>query len=243
MRVIAVIPARMGSLRLPGKPLSIINGKPMIQWVYENSKKAKSVHQVIVATDDERVIEAVSSFGGEAMLTSRNIQSGTDRVAEIAKKIEGDVFVNVQGDEPMMQGSGIDAAVKLLVHSDFSLTTIATPLHTQEELLNPNVVKVILDENKEAIYFSRHPIPYSRQPAPLAGESYLSYRHLGLYVYRKESLLKFSGSPPSLLEKAESLEQLRALVHGLTIGCEIVDFKSIGVDTEEDLNLVRGEMK
>lgn len=248
-RVVAVIPARYASTRLPAKPLADINGKPMIQWVYERAKKCRAVDQVIVATDDTRILEKVKSFGGECLMTSAECQSGTDRVAEIARKVDGDIFVNVQGDEPLMSSQAIELAVKLVTSGKYKMSTVATPIQGPSDLTEVSVVKVIVDEQGRAIYFSRLPIPYTRVEPPKHIHSegrvspYLCKRHVGLYVYDRATLAQFAAWPTTDLEKAESLEQLRALHYGLAIGVADSDFLSIGVDTPEDLDKVRKLLK
>ena len=237
-QVILVIPARYGSTRLQAKPLADILGKPMIQWVYERSKRARGVARVVVATDDERIERPVRAFGGEVVMTSREIQSGTDRVAAVARELPGDIYVNVQGDEPLIEPSAIEAGIELVASGRFPIGTVMTPLRSKEELFDPSVVKVIADKTDRAVYFSRHPIPYSRGEVPAQGP-FASYRHVGLYVYTREALLQFTSLPPSALEKAEVLEQLRAMDQGIPIGIREVDFTSIGVDTPEDLEKVR----
>jgi 3-deoxy-manno-octulosonate cytidylyltransferase (CMP-KDO synthetase) len=243
MTVIAVIPARYASTRLPAKILADIHGKPMIQWVYERTKKARGVDEVYVATDDERIKAAVEKFGGKAIMTSTELQSGTDRVAAVADQVDGDIFVNVQGDEPMMDPRAIEEAVELVRSGRFPMSTVMTPLRAEAELNEPSVVKVIADRLGRAIYFSRHPIPYSRGPKPEAGSPFVSKRHVGLYVYDRTTLMRFRSLPVSALEKAEVLEQLRALADGIAIGITEVDFLSIGVDTPEDLERVRQALK
>jgi 3-deoxy-manno-octulosonate cytidylyltransferase (CMP-KDO synthetase) len=238
-KVIAVIPARYASTRLPAKILADIHGKPMVQWVYERAKLAKGVDEVYVATDDDRILKAVQAFGGQAILTSKDLPSGTDRVAAVADQVEGDVFVNVQGDEPLMDPGAIEAAVEIVTSGRFPMSTVMSPLKTEAELLDPSVVKVIADRLGRAIYFSRHPIPYSRGAKPAAEEELVCRRHVGLYVYDRATLMRFRSLPPSALEKAEVLEQLRALADGIAIGIAEVDFLAIGVDTPEDLERVR----
>ena len=243
MMVVAVIPARYGSTRLPAKPLADICGKTMIQWVYEKVKQSKLCTRVCVATDDERVASVVRQFGGDVILTSPDIQSGTDRMAAVAKQIPGDVFVNVQGDEPLLDGASIDFAIEPVLAKKFELTSLRVPLKSIEDLENKNVVKVIVDDDERALYFSRYPIPYSRVTPDLARTPYLCSQHVGIYVYRKETLLKVSALPPSDLERAESLEQLRAMKAGVSIGVFAADFYSVGVDTPEDLEKVRKLIK
>jgi 3-deoxy-D-manno-octulosonate cytidylyltransferase len=242
-QVVAVIPARYGSTRLPAKPLADINGKPMIQWVYERTRQAKGIAAVYVATDDERVAQVVRGFGGQVVMTSPDIQSGTDRVWAVACEVAGDVFVNVQGDEPLIEASAIEAGVELVTSGRFSMGTVMVPLADEQELRDPSVVKVIADKAGRSIYFSRHPIPYSRGPLPKSSAEWVCRRHVGLYIYTRETLKRFSLLPPSGLEKAEVLEQLRALDAGIPIGIIEVDFTSIGVDTQEDLEKVRKILK
>jgi 3-deoxy-manno-octulosonate cytidylyltransferase (CMP-KDO synthetase) len=242
-KVIIVIPARYSSTRFPAKPLADILGKPMIQWVYEQSKKTSGIAEVYVATDDERIANVVRGFGGHAVMTSSEIQSGTDRVAAVADQIQADIYVNVQGDEPLIDPVAIEKAVELVSSKRFSLGTLMTPLKSESELRDPSVVKVISDQMSRAIYFSRHPIPYSRGPLPDPGQPFACMRHVGLYVYRRDALMKFRELPASSLEKAEVLEQLRALDYGMSIGITEVDFVSMGVDTPEDLEKVKAHLK
>ena len=237
--IVAVIPARYGSTRLPAKPLADICGKPMIQWVYEKTKLSKLCSRVVVATDDERVAFAVRKFGGEVLMTSADIQSGTDRMAAVARMIDGDIFVNVQGDEPLIDAASIDRAIQPVIDGKFDLTSLRVPVKSVEDLENKNVVKVIVDDFNRALYFSRYPIPYSRTEPAQASEPFLCSQHVGIYVYRKDVLLKVSGLPPSDLERAESLEQLRAMKAGIAIGVLEASFDSVGVDTLEDLEKVR----
>lgn len=240
--VVSVIPARLGSTRLPNKPLADINGKPMIQWVYERAARAKGVSRTVVATDSERVADVVRAFGGEAVLTSSNIASGTDRVAAVADQIPGDIWINVQGDEPLMEPHAIEAGLELVLSGRFPMATVMTPFKDPAELDDPSVVKVIADAEGRAIYFSRHAIPYSRGERPRAGQKFACYRHVGLYLYTRETLMRFRSLPPSAIERAEVLEQLRALEAGIPIGITEVDFVSIGVDTPQDLERVRAHL-
>lgn len=238
-RVVIVIPARYGSTRLPGKPLADIHGKPMIQWVYERASKVRGVSRCIVATDDQRVFEAVQRFGGDVMMTPESCASGTDRVAAVADHVDGEIFVNVQGDEPLIEPASIETAIALVRDRNYPMATVMTPLKDAHELQDPSVVKVIADQKDRAIYFSRLPIPYSRGPLPEPGEPFVCMRHVGLYVYRRDTLMRFRSLAPAALEKAEVLEQLRALADGIEIGIREVPFRAIGVDTPEDLDLVR----
>jgi 3-deoxy-manno-octulosonate cytidylyltransferase (CMP-KDO synthetase) len=219
-----VIPARFGSVRLPGKPLLPLAGKAMIQWVYENARRS-GASQVVVATDDERIAQLVRALGGHACLTAATHASGTDRIAEVARREqwhESEIVVNVQADEPLMPEALIDQVALLLVeHAGADLATLSVPLESVDALLNPNVVKVVTDLRQRALYFSRAPIPWSRDGAleGAAGQSAYSaaQRHLGIYAYRVAALLRMAALPPSRLEQIEKLEQLRALEHGMHI--------------------------
>ena len=245
MGVVAVIPARYGSTRLPGKPLAPIGGKPMIQHVYESASKARELDRVLVATDDRRIERVVKSFGGEVVMTSRRHASGTDRLAEAARKIKADWLVNVQGDLPFIEPQTIARAVRPMRRdAAIPMGTVCTPIYDESEWRDPNIVKVLTDRGGFALYFSRSPIPYVRNGAPRLdgqGRSWKGnrrlwgYRHLGLYVYRREFLLKFAALRPTALERSESLEQLRALEHGYRIYVAEVDERSVEVDTAEDL--------
>lgn len=245
MRVVAIIPARYGSTRLPGKPLADIGGKPMIQHVYESASKAPTLDRVMVATDDRRIEAAVRGFGGEVMMTSRDHASGTDRLAEVARKIEADCLVNIQGDLPFIHAETISRAVRPLRRDRrIAMGTVGTPIIDEKEWRNPNVVKVLTDRAGFALYFSRAPIPYYRNSVidlkggkvSVRSERRLwAYRHLGLYVYRRDFLLKLARLKPTALERIEGLEQLRALQNGHRIYVAEVDERSVEVDTLEDL--------
>ncbi len=246
MSVVAIIPARYGSTRLPGKPLADIGGKPMIQHVYESTSKAPGLERVLVATDDRRIEQAVKSFGGDVVMTSRRHTSGTDRLAEVARKIKADWLVNVQGDLPFIHAETIARAVGPMRRNPaIPMGTVGTPIHDAEEWLNPNVVKVLMDRAGFALYFSRAPIPYvgqgtlqprGTQKTVRAGRRRLwGYRHLGLYVYKRDFLLRFARLRPTALERIESLEQLRALENGYRIYVAEVNERSIEVDTPADL--------
>jgi 3-deoxy-manno-octulosonate cytidylyltransferase (CMP-KDO synthetase) len=239
MKVLAVIPARFGSTRLPGKVLADIHGKPMIQWVYERARRAKGLESVIVATDDERVAQVVRRFGGEVMLTSPDLPSGTDRVAAVADRVPADIYVNIQGDEPLMESKAIEEAAGLVLSGRFPMGTVMTPVADPSDLQNMAVVKVVADKTGRALFFSRYPIPYSRKSGPEEGEPYACKRHVGLYAYTQETLFRIRALKPSPLERGESLEQLRAMEDGIPIGITEVDFLSIGVDTPEELEKVR----
>jgi 3-deoxy-manno-octulosonate cytidylyltransferase (CMP-KDO synthetase) len=251
---IGLIPSRYASSRLPAKALALIAGEPMVWHVYRRAREAQSVDRVIVATDDERIRRAVVERGGEAVLTRADHVSGTDRLAEVAAGLDCDLVVNIQGDEPLMEPAVIDAAVApFLTEPDLRMSTAATPIRSAEEYRDPAAVKVVLDERGYALYFSRSPLPYFRLPqsrldtaADAADNVYCDPRsgltalkHLGLYVYRRETLLWLSGLPPTALEQAEKLEQLRALGNGCPIRVVTVDYSPVGVDTPEDLERVR----
>jgi len=231
MRTVAIIPARYGSTRLPGKPLLDKTGKPLIQHVVEAVRQARRIQAVYVATDDARIERAVRAFGGQAVMTRPDHPSGTDRLAEAAELIgldNGDVVVNVQGDEPEMDPRHIDRLVELLVGSDADMATLAAPLDAQAAQ-SPDNVKVVLAVDGTALYFSRAVIPYDRQGA---GVRYLL--HLGIYAYRKEFLVRFAALEPTPAERAEKLEQLRALEHGCRIAVGVGPSAPPGVDTMED---------
>jgi 3-deoxy-manno-octulosonate cytidylyltransferase (CMP-KDO synthetase) len=233
--VAVVIPARYASTRLPGKPLAKIDGRPMIWYVWEKARKSLFASRVVVATDDMRIVEAVRGFGGEAIMTSPDCASGTDRVAETARGLAEEIIVNLQGDEPMMHPSVIDAvAAPLLDDPAVSMTTAALRREDPEEFISPSVVKVVVDDRGDALYFSRSPIPHYRESG--AG----SYRkHLGIYGYRKDFLFTVAALPAASLETAERLEQLRVLQNGYRIRVVDVEFDSVGVDTHEDLIAVK----
>jgi 3-deoxy-manno-octulosonate cytidylyltransferase (CMP-KDO synthetase) len=248
LAIVAIIPARYGSTRLPGKPLSDIHGKPMIQHVHERVRSARRLDRVLVATDDERIVAVVRGFGGEAIMTSGDHATGTDRLAEAVRSTDATIVVNVQGDEPMLDPSGIDAAVAPLVDDpSLPMATLSLPLTDVEEMLSPSVVKVVTDARGDALYFSRSPIPHvrldgadPRGAAAAAVARGLARKHVGLYVYRREVLERFASLPPAPLEQAEGLEQLRALHNGIRI--RVVAHHGAGgvaVDTPHDLERVR----
>jgi len=235
-RVVAVIPSRYQSTRLPGKPLALIDGKTMVEHVWARASHARRIDAVIVATDNEEVATAVDKFGGVAVMTSADHATGTDRLAEVAATLESDLIVNVQGDEPLITPSAIDDAVQpLLAPNGERMGTLRKRLDQAEDLHNPSIVKMVVDHQGYALYFSRSPLPYVRpgQPAPAM------WRHLGLYVYKRTFLLEFARLPQTPLELAEGLEQLRALEHGFRIVTVETTADTIGVDTPEDLERVR----
>jgi 3-deoxy-manno-octulosonate cytidylyltransferase (CMP-KDO synthetase) len=244
----AIIPARYASTRFPGKPLALIHGRPMIVHVCERVAKAQTVNRVIVATDDRRIEAAVRDFGGEVMMTRSDHPTGTDRLAEVAAKLDCELIVNVQGDEPLINPRMIDQAVApLQADPEIRMGTLAARISEIEEFYNPNVVKVVRDSRGLALYFSRAPIPWPRdlsreQLAQLLSDIAI-YRHIGLYVYRRDFLLQYPQLPKTPLESLENLEQLRALEHGVRLFVAETEFACHGVDTPEDLERVERLMK
>ena len=238
--ILAVIPARFESTRLPGKILADIAGRPMIEHVFRRASAARLVHAVIVATDDDRIASVVRGFGGAAIMTRADHLSGTDRIAEVVAAHPCRAVVNLQGDEPLIEPETIDAAVApILADSTIEMSTLSRPFADADEFRNPNVVKVVTDVRGHALYFSRSPIPFPRGaalPAPARA-------HVGLYVYRRETLLKLAGLPAAPLEIVESLEQLRALAHGVRIQVVETSHAAAGVDTLQDLERVRTLMQ
>ena len=233
-KVIVVIPARYASTRLPGKPLVPLAGKPMVQHVYERAKRAQTVHRVMVATDDQRIMDAVTAFGGEARMTRSDHRTGTERIAEVAVHEAGDVFVNVQGDEPLIDPVAIDTAVgALLEEPQAQISTVATLIRHAGDIMDPNVVKTVLDFDGNALYFSRAPIPWIRDTQQKLHVKY--WKHLGLYVFQREALLEFPTLPQGELEKIEQLEQLRWLENGWNIRVAEVAHDAVSVDVPEDV--------
>ncbi len=246
-KVIAVIPARWASSRFPGKPLALIKGKPMVQWVFEQACKAKSVSEVIIATDDDRIFKAVNGFGGNVVMTSLDHESGTDRIAEVVRDRECEIVVNVQGDEPLIPPGNIDRIVQPLLEGALESTvTLRILIKTRDELMDRNITKVVVDSSNSALYFSKAPIPWDRDE--WGGDSMQNssfdplkpfwYKHIGLYAYRKKFLMEFGGLPESGLEKIEKLEQLRILESGFKIKVVETNLDSIGVDCEADLAMI-----
>jgi 3-deoxy-manno-octulosonate cytidylyltransferase (CMP-KDO synthetase) len=237
VRALAVIPARWASSRFPGKPLALLGGRPLVRHVVEAALASQAFERVVVATDDERIAQAVAGFGGNVEQTSTAHRSGTDRVAEVVARLSmdaPDVVVNLQGDEPLVQPEDLLALVNAFRDSQVSMATLVRPLVEGEERRSPHVVKVVLDARQDALYFSRADIPFARDGKPGPG-----FAHVGLYGYRRATLLHLARLPPGTLEQAESLEQLRALEHGIRIRCVRTERSTIGVDTPEDL--VRAE--
>ncbi len=258
-RVVAIIPARYNATRFPGKPLALLKGKPIIQYVYENASRASLINSILVATDDKRIYDTVINFGGRAVMTSDNHVSGTDRIAEAAGNIECDYVINVQGDEPFIEPEMIDDVVNLLYNdADASISTLAKRVMDINEIFSPHVVKVVMDDEGFALYFSRAPIPYHRdewsientehriqnteiiktfelKTAKPGNGNFYCYKHIGIYGYRKDALIRFSSLKPGRLEKSEKLEQLRALNAGMKIKVKETQYDTFGIDTIEDL--------
>lgn len=246
MLTLGVIPARFDSTRFPGKPLVQILGKSMIRRVYEQVLQAKSIDKVVVATDDERILNEISSFGGNAIMTSKDHLSGTDRCYEALTLLDEtyDVVVNIQGDEPFIHPQQINQVAELLQNSTFEIATLARKIHEPNDLFNPNIVKVIFDKWGKAIYFSRHPIPYVRGVEEAKWtHHYDFYKHIGLYAYRKEVLAAITQLSPSSLEKSESLEQLRWVENGYSIALGITDKDNFGIDSPSDIENLANLLK
>ena len=241
-RVVAIIPARYNATRFPGKPLAFLKGKPLIQHVYEHASRARLVNSVFIATDDQRIYDGAVNFGGRVVMTSGRHESGTDRIAEAAAHIECDYVINVQGDEPFIEPQMIDDVVNLLYNDDrAAISTLAKKVTDIYEILSPHVVKVVMDDEGFALYFSRAPIPFHRDEwsdlnnIVLKGEDRMIFKHIGIYGYRKEALIHFSSLKRSRLEEIEKLEQLRALNAGMKIKVKETTFDTFGIDTKEDL--------
>jgi 3-deoxy-manno-octulosonate cytidylyltransferase (CMP-KDO synthetase) len=235
VKIVGIIPARYASTRFPGKPLAFIAGKPLIQRVVEQCQKAKSLSEIIVATDDTRIWEVAQNFC-RAEMTRPEHPSGSDRIAEVAERISCDAIVNIQGDEPMIESGVIDSVANAL--ADCEMSTAATVIKNPKELDNSNVVKVVVNAAGRALYFSRRTIPYLREAASGSSEQLAAFpflKHLGIYGYRRETLLRLVKFPVSSLENVEKLEQLRALENGIQIGVVKVDYDSVGVDAPEDV--------
>ncbi len=248
-KVVAIIPARWSSTRFPGKPLAQIKNKPMIQWVVEQVQKASRISEVIVATDDDRILDAVTGFGGKAVMTSQDHATGSDRIAEVASGLICDIVVNVQGDEPLIPPENIDQVIDCLdKNPTLNVATLMMAVHESDEIIDPNVVKVVTDQKGRALYFSRSAIPFHRDawknglPESISkvkeeGVSRV-FRHIGLYAYTRSFLLEFTRMNPSPIEQLEKLEQLRILEHGYSIQVEITEKISMGIDRVEDLEKI-----
>ncbi|MDZ7263728.1 MAG: 3-deoxy-manno-octulosonate cytidylyltransferase [candidate division KSB1 bacterium] len=241
MTATGIIPARYASSRFPGKPLANILGKPMIQWVYERAIRAQRLDQVIVATDDRRIYDAVKQFGGQVTMTSPEAANGTERVAEVARTLDCPLVVNLQGDEPTIEPAMIDQLVELmLANTDAVVGTLMRKIEQPADLMNPNIPKVVVDEDFNALYFSRAAIPFFRDEPP--GETWLTkadyYQHIGMYIYRRDFLMQLVAMPQSRLEQIEKLEQLRVLENGYKIKVAVTKGRSFGVDIPEDIQKV-----
>ena len=236
MAAIVIIPARYDSTRFPGKPLYPLRGMPVIRHVYENSKRSRLADDVIVATDSETIFEKVLSFGGKAAMTDRNHRSGTDRIAEVARSTDCDIIVNVQGDEPLIRSEMIDDVISLLEDKRASIGTLIKKIDALQEITDPNVVKIVFDNQGFALYFSRAQIPFRAPHSELSAPDY--YKHIGIYSYRRDILLTLAGMEQTGLERVEKLEQLRALENGMKIKIRETFFETYGVDTPEDIERV-----
>lgn len=234
MKSVIAIPARYGSTRLPGKPLADIAGKPLIQWVYERARGSVLASEVIIATDDERIREICLGFGAEVVMTSPDCRSGTDRAYEAVKGRDGDIIVNVQGDEPQIRPDMIDALIGAMEQEKLDMGTLCAYISDRHDYTSPHVVKVVLDRNNFALYFSRAPLPFLQKTLPIP-----LYKHIGIYAFSRPFLETFVSLPKGRLEEAESLEQLRALEAGCRIKTLLVDYEGIGIDTEADLERAR----
>ncbi len=240
MKSIIVIPARYGATRFPGKSLARINGRPMIQWVWEAANRSRLTEQVVVATDDDRIADVAAKFGADVIMTKKSHRSGTDRIAEVADKISAQLYINVQGDEPLLSSAAVDDLIRGMMESPrVPIGTLVHRIESEAEWRSPEVVKVVCNRHNEALYFSRSPLPFQRafdRKARLL-------RHVGIYAFRASALATFVSLKPSPLEIAESLEQLRALEHGMTIQVIETKYRCLGVDTPADLVRVEAALR
>lgn len=235
MNFVGVIPARFASTRFPGKPLALIMGRPMIQWTIEGARQSRLLKEIIVATDDQRIADAATAVGANVVMTDSELPSGSDRIHAAIKDTPCDVVINIQGDEPLVTGELIDRLAQVFVDNNkLDMATLAHPM-SLEDLASLNAVKVVLNAQDEALYFSRFPMPYSRMTAEEMGSTEGCLKHIGMYAYTKDFLKRFCEAPQAVIEKAESLEQLRALYLGAKIKVVRVKEASLGVDTPEDL--------
>ena len=240
MKSVIVIPARYGATRFPGKSLARIQGRPMLQWVWEAACRSRLTEQVIVATDDERIAEAAATFGADVVMTKKSHRSGTDRMAEVADKVPARLYVNVQGDEPLLSRDAVDDLIRAMMENPRTpIGTLAHRIEKRDEWLSPEVVKVVCDRHNEALYFSRSPLPFQRAFDAKAR----LLRHVGIYAFRARALATFVSLKPSALELAESLEQLRALENGLAIQVIETKYRCLGVDTPADLARVEAALR
>jgi 3-deoxy-manno-octulosonate cytidylyltransferase (CMP-KDO synthetase) len=240
LKSIIVIPARYGASRFPGKSLARILGRPMIQWVWEAASRSRLTEQVVIATDDDRIAEAATKFGADVVMTKKSHRSGTDRIAEVAGKISAHLYVNVQGDEPLLSAAAVDDLIRGMMESPrIPVGTLAHRIEKEDEWRSPEVVKVVCNRHNEALYFSRSPLPFQRTFDPRAR----LLRHVGIYAFRARALATFVSLKPSPLEVAESLEQLRVLEHGLAIQVIETKYRCLGVDTPADLKRVEAVLR
>ncbi|MDQ7817166.1 MAG: 3-deoxy-manno-octulosonate cytidylyltransferase [Melioribacteraceae bacterium] len=241
--IIGIIPARFASTRLMGKPLADIGGKPMIQHTYQSAKKSRLLDKVVIAVDDDRLYKVAKDFGAEVYMTPQTVATGSDRIAIVTEKIpDAAIIVNIQGDEPFIKGKMIDEAIEpLLFDKKVSVSTLARRIKSVEEMKSPSVVKVVFDYNNFAMYFSRSPIPFARDARTNLQRIEVAemYKHIGLYVYRRDALLKFTASKPTDLEQVEKLEQLRFLEYGFKMKIVVTEIDSLSVDTPADLEIAR----
>ncbi|MEM4368382.1 MAG: 3-deoxy-manno-octulosonate cytidylyltransferase [Candidatus Anstonellales archaeon] len=242
MKVCAIIPARYSSSRFPGKVIHLLCGKPVVVWVWENIKKIDGISCCYVATEDQRVVDVCKKYGITAIITSPNHQSGTDRIWEVSSKVQADIYINVQGDEPFITKQAILLPLKLIKEdNEFDITTAVAPIKNPELINNINTVKVVV-ENKRAVYFSRLPVPYHHSLSEMKN-IIPYYRHIGIYVYKRQALEKFVNAPKSIIENLERLEQLRALSIGLSIGVEIIEYQAPAIDLPSDIQLAEKYIK
>jgi 3-deoxy-manno-octulosonate cytidylyltransferase (CMP-KDO synthetase) len=240
MKAVIVIPARFGATRFPGKSLARIQGRPMIQWVWEAASRSRLTEQVIIATDDARIADVAAKFGADVVMTKKSHRSGTDRIAEVANKIPAHLYVNVQGDEPLLSRDAVDELIRAMMENPRTpIGTLAHRIEKKDEWLSPEVVKVVVDRHDEALYFSRSPLPFMRKFDP----SMRLLRHVGIYAFRARALAQFVAMKPSSLELAESLEQLRALENGMAIQVIETKYRCLGVDTPADLKRVEAALR
>lgn len=240
MKAVIVIPARFGATRFPGKSLARIQGRPMIQWVWEAASRSRLSAQVVVATDDDRIGDVAAKFGADVVMTKKSHRSGTDRIAEVADKVPAQLYVNVQGDEPLLSRDAVDDLIRMMMENPRApIGTLAHRIEKEEEWRSPEVVKVVCDRHQEALYFSRSPLPFQRKFDAKAR----LLRHVGIYAFRARALATFVSMAPSALEIAEGLEQLRALENGLAIRVLETKYRCLGVDTPADLQRVEAALR
>ena len=240
-KAIVVIPARYGSTRLPGKALAEIEGKPLVQHVYDRARLSRFAAECLIATDDERIRRTCEGFGSKVMMTSPDHNSGTDRMAEVAANTDADVYVNVQGDEPLVDPDAVDLIIKMMFDDpSVRMGTLKRPIESYEDFVNPAMARVVCDANDFALYFSRAPVPYlTREEFEQPEKRAIVFKHIGIYSFRRDFLMEFSNMPPSPLERTERLEQLRALEAGVGIKVLTTDYESVSVETPADLERVR----